>query len=398
MAVLTVSQINRYMASKVREDRNLQRFMIRGEISNFISHRSGHWYFSLKDRDCVIKAVMFRQMASRLRFLPENGMNVIVSAGLTVYEPSGVYQLNVTDMQPEGVGVLQLQLEQRKAKLREEGLFDEAAKRPLPTMPHTIGVITSGTGAALQDILQILRRRCPIVQVLVFPVLVQGEQAPASICRAFRAAQKENCDVIILGRGGGSSEDLQAFNEESVAYAIYDSTIPVISAVGHETDITIADAVADRRAPTPSAAAELAVPDIQHLAERISIAQRQLRNTYSARLQGELRRLEQLTNRMRLLSPEARIAMQEQKRVQLTERLRRSMQYFLEQRCSAFSAQQELLMQLDPLKVLQRGYAAVYDENGRILPAVHALHTEQSVQIRMQDGTFTAKVEQINEL
>ncbi len=398
MAVLTVTQLNRYMASKVREDRNLQRFMIRGEISNFTAHRSGHWYFSLKDGDSVIRAVMFRQMASRMRFLPEDGMNVIVSAGLTVYEVGGVYQLNVTDMQPEGVGALQVQLEQRKAKLREAGLFDQSAKRPLPALPQTIGVITSGTGAALQDILQILQRRCPIVQVLVFPVLVQGEQAPASICRALQAAEGKGCDVLILGRGGGSAEDLQAFNAESVAYAIYDCQVPVISAVGHETDITIADAVADRRAPTPSAAAELAVPDIRHLSETVAIAARTLHNTYCGRLQQEERRLEQLTNRLRLRSPHARAALQEQERVRLTQRLELGMARFLEQRASVLSAQQDLLRQLDPLRILQRGYAAVYDEAGRVLPTVHAVQSAETVQVRMQDGTFTAKVETINEL
>ncbi len=398
MAVLSVSQINRYMASKVREDRNLQHFMIRGEISNFTAHRSGHYYFSLKDKDSVVKAVMFRTMASRLPFLPENGMKVIVSAGLTIYERDGVYQLNVTDMQPEGLGSVQLQLEQRKARLREAGLFEQSAKRALPAMPHTVGVVTSGTGAALQDILQILQRRCPIVQVLVFPVLVQGERAPQSICRAIRAAQSEACDVIILGRGGGSAEDLQAFNAESVAYAIYDCTVPVISAVGHETDITIADAVADRRAPTPSAAAELAVPDIRHLHEKLAIAARQLNHTYRARLDRESHRLEQLHSRLQLLSPESRFVLQEQKRSRLTERLERSMQRFLERQLAAYTAQHEKLHQLDPLRVLQRGYAAVCQEDGTILPSVKQLQVQETVHVRMQDGTFTAKVEQINEL
>ncbi len=398
MAVLTVSQINRYMASRIRDDHNLQRFMIKGEISNFTAHRSGHFYFSLKDADSVIKAVMFRSMASRLRFMPENGMHVILSAGLTVYERDGVYQLNVTDMQPEGIGAVRLQLEQRIKKLRAEGLFEEYAKRPIPVMPHTIGVITSGTGAALQDILQILQRRCPIVSVKLFPVLVQGERAPQSICRALMLAQAHDCDVIILGRGGGAAEDLQAFNAESVAYAMYDCTVPIISAVGHETDVTIADAVADRRAPTPSAAAELAVPDIRHMDEKIVIAQRQLTAVYRARLGREVQSLERLRNRLQLCSPQQRFRLQEEKRRQLTERLQKNMQLYLERKLTAYTALQEKLMQLDPLRVLQRGYAAVYDQDGNILPSVRSVGQQDIIKVRLQDGTLTAKVEQIDAL
>lgn len=398
MAVLTVSQINRYMASKIREDSNLQRFMIKGEISNFTAHRSGHFYFTLKDTESVIKAVMFRTMASRLQFMPENGMHVIVSAGLTVYERDGVFQLNVTDMQPEGVGAVRLQLEQRIKKLREAGLFEESAKRALPPLPNTIGIITSGTGAALQDMLNVLSRRCPMVQVKVFPVLVQGEQAPESICNALKSAQQHGCDVLLLGRGGGSSEDLNAFNSESVAYAIYDCTVPVISAVGHETDVTIADAVADRRAPTPSAAAELAVPDIQHLQEKINIAERQLRNIYLARLQRELQMIERLQNRLRLSSPQMIIHLQEEKRKKLTDQLQKNMQIFLERRFSEYASQQEKLRQLDPLLILRRGYAAVYSDDRTLLPFVRQMNTGDTIRIRMQDGEVTAKVEMINEL
>lgn len=398
MAVLTVSQINRYMSSKIREDANLKRFMIKGEISNFTAHRSGHFYFSLKDEESVIKAVMFRSMASRLRFLPENGMHVILSAALTVYERDGVYQLNVTDMQPEGVGAVHIQLEQRIRKLRAEGLFEESAKRQLPFLPHTIGVLTSGTGAALQDILHVLRRRCPLVHVKVFPVLVQGEQAPQSICAALLAAEQAHCDVLILGRGGGASEDLDAFNSEAVAYAIYNCPIPVISAVGHETDTTIADAVADRRAPTPSAAAELAVPELRHLAERADIAQRQLHTAYQGRLQRELHRLERLQSRLRLCSPQQRFRIQEEKRVQLTARLQKNMQLYLARRQSDYSRMQEKLTQLDPLRILQRGYAAVYDAQGKILPTAAQVHAQDTIHIRMQDGTITAKVEETHEL
>lgn len=398
MPVLTVSQLNRYMASKVREDQNLKRFMIKGEISNFTAHRSGHFFFTLKDAECVIRAVMYSSMASRLPFMPENGMHVIVSAGLDVYERDGVYQLKVTDMQPEGVGAVRLQLEQRIRKLRAEGLFEQSAKRPIPPMPHTVGVITSGTGAALQDVLEVISRRCPLVKIKVFPVLVQGDGAPQAICNAIRTAEMHSCDVLILGRGGGASEGLEAFNAESVAYAIYNCPIPIISAVGHETDTTIADAVADKREPTPSAAAVCAVPDMQHLAEKICISQRQLETAYRSRLQREQQNLERLHSRLQLHSPQHRFRMQEQQRQEITERLQKNMQVYLERKYAAYTAMQEKLTQLDPLRILQRGYAAVYDENGNILPSAKQIHQQDTVRIRMQDGIFTAKVDEINDL
>lgn len=398
MAILTVSQINRYMASKVREDQNLKRFMIKGEISNFTAHRSGHFFFSLKDTECVIRAVMYSSMASRLPFMPENGMHVIVSAGLDVFERDGVYQLKVTDMQPEGVGAVRLQLEQRIRKLRAEGLFEQSAKRPIPPMPRTVGVITSGTGAALQDILQVIGKRCPMVNVKVFPVLVQGDGAPQAICNAIRIAEMHNCDVLILGRGGGAAEDLAAFNDESVAYAIYNCPIPMISAVGHETDTTIADAVADKREPTPSAAAVCAVPDMQHLAEKINIAQRQLESAYRSRLQREQQHLERLQSCLKLQSPQHRFQMQEQQRQKVTERLQKNMQVYLERKYAAYTAMQEKLNQLDPLRILQRGYAAVYDADGDILPSAKQIHQGDTIRVRMQDGILTAKVDEINDL
>ena len=220
MRTFTVTELNHYVAELVKKDENLTHIWLKGEISNFKAHSSGHLYFSVKDGSSVVKAVMFRGMAGRLHFRPENGMKVMISAGVTVYEAGGIYQLSVWDMLPEGMGTVQQQLEERKKKLREEGLFDESAKRQLPVFPQTVGVITSGTGAALQDILNILQRRCPVVQVKVFPVLVQGTQAAANITDAIRYAETQNCDVLILGRGGGTAEDLDAFNAENVAYAI----------------------------------------------------------------------------------------------------------------------------------------------------------------------------------
>ncbi|MDE5564815.1 MAG: exodeoxyribonuclease VII large subunit, partial [Oscillospiraceae bacterium] len=362
MRTFTVTELNQYVSAIIKEDKSLGHIWLKGEISNFKAHSSGHLYFSLKDGGSVVKAVMFRSMVSRLRFRPENGMTVMVSAAVTVYEAGGVYQLNVWDMLPEGAGSVQQALEERKARLRKAGLFDESAKRPLPDFPQTVGVITSSTGAALQDILQILQRRCPVVTVKVFPVLVQGTAAPDSITQAVRYAGTQDCDVLILGRGGGASEDLEAFNAENVAYAIYDCPVPVISAVGHETDFTIADAVADRRAPTPSAAAELAVPDVLHLHERVRIAQRQLCTGWEMQLSRKQQALEQLTNCLKQCRPDYRIRIQAEACTQMTTRLEKSMQLYLERQLAAYSNVQERLTQLDPLLILQLGYAAVYRE------------------------------------
>lgn len=398
MKQFTVTGLNAYVAELIQGDKSLSHVWVKGEISNFKAHTSGHLYFSLKDGSSVVKAVMFRSMAGRLRFRPENGMTVMVSAGVTVYEAGGVYQLNVWDMLPEGAGSVQQQLEERKERLRKAGLFDVAAKRPLPEFPQRIGIITSPTGAALQDILQILRRRCPIVRVKLFPVQVQGAGAAASITAALRYAGTQYCDVLILGRGGGASEDLDAFNDERVAYAIYDCPVPVISAVGHETDFTIADAVADRRAPTPSAAAELAVPESAHLAERVRIAQRQLTAAYMASLGARERSLTQWEHRLRECRPDHRIRLQAQACRQMTLRLEKAMQLCLAQKLSGYQAMQERLTKLDPLLVLQRGYAAVYHENGELLSSVRDTAPGEPVTVRLADGSLQVKVETIHEL
>ncbi len=395
MGIITVSQLNRYIASRVSGDSHLKSFLIRGEISNFTAASSGHLYFSLKDEQSVIRAVMFRRMASLLKFRPENGMKVILSAGLTIYETGGIYQLNVTDMQPDGVGAVSLALEQRKKKLAAAGLFDAANKLPLPALPRTVGVITSGTGAALQDILNILRRRCPIVKVKVFPVLVQGREAPAEIARAVRFASAQDCDVLILGRGGGASEDLDAFNSEEVAYAIADRRVPLISAVGHETDVTIADAVADRRAPTPSAAAELSVPDLSALHEKVRISEHSLRIAYESRLKREQRRVEQLQNRLQLCRPEYRIRVKQEQLLRTTQRLESAMQRILTGQISRLHLAQEKLTALDPMLALQRGYAAVYHENGDMLTKAADAAAGEKIRVRLADGSFTARVEEV---
>ena len=395
MEILTVSQINRYIASKINGDDNLKRVLIRGEISNFTAHSSGHYYFSLKEEKSVIRAVMFRNMTGSLQFRPQNGMRVIVDGALTVYEAGGYYQIKAFSMQPEGMGLVALELEQRKERLRQAGLFREDIKKKLPSLPKTIGVVTSPTGAALQDILNILNRRCPIVNVKIFPVLVQGEQAPDSISQGIAFADTQNCDVLIVGRGGGSSEDLQAFNAENVAYAIYHCQTPVISAVGHEVDFSIADAVADRRAPTPSAAAELAVPDLLTLHGWTQQKQDRLQGVYMNFLQNQQNQLDFLQNRLANYRPDYRLQIQQEQLNRATEQLNNTMNTYLNKKMSAYQASQEKLIQLDPMRILQRGYAAVYQEDNRLLSSVKHVKDGDSVRIRLSDGTITAKVENI---
>ncbi len=395
MEILTVSQINRYIASKINGDDNLKRVLIRGEISNFKAHSSGHYYFSLKDPTGVIPAVMFKNMTYSLKFRPQNGMKVIVDGALTVYEAGGYYQVKAFTMQPEGMGLVAMELEQRKERLRQAGLFRDNIKKQLPFLPKTIGVVTSPTGAALQDILNILNRRCPIVNVKLFPVLVQGEQAPDSISQAIAFADTQRCDVLIVGRGGGSSEDLQAFNAENVAYAIYRCRTPVISAVGHEVDFTIADAVADRRAPTPSAAAELAVPDLSTLHGWTQQEQQHLQGAYMNFLQNQQNQLNSLQNRLTQYRPDYRLQIQREQLNRTSERLTHAMNAYLSRKMSQYQAQQEKLIQLDPMRILQRGYAAVYQADNSLLSSVKSVKDGDSVKIRLSDGTITAKVENI---
>ncbi len=398
MPIVSVTQLNRYLASVIKGDSRLQRIMLKGEISNFVAHRSGHYYFSLRDSQSVIKAVMFQNMASQLAFLPQNGMKVIVSASVNVFERDGVYQLYVTDMQPDGVGAERLALEQRIERLKQEGFFDPRSKKPIPKFSKKIGVITSSTGAALQDILQIIRRRSPIVEVLVFPVLVQGELAPGSIARAFRIAENSGCGVLILGRGGGSAEDLGAFNTEVVARAIYACSIPVISAVGHETDITIADAVADYRVPTPSAAAEVATMDLEQFHQAVDDRTMEIQRLMTLRLAHEQARIESLRETLEKHSPVAQIRTQEYRLNTVTTELYHSMQKLLANKTAQYREVSQAFLQLDPLQILERGYAAVFDCEGRILSRVEQTAPNQKIRIRMQNGEISARVEDSNEL
>ena len=391
--VFTVSQLNAHISGLIASDPMLQTVFIEGELSNVnINAKSGHMYFSLKDRNSVIRAVMFSWSVRNLRFRPEDGMKVILRAQVTVYEPSGQYQLRVEDMQPDGVGVLALQLEQLKQKLSAEGLFAKEHKKPIPSMPKTVGVITSPTGAALRDILDILGRRFPCASVVLAPVLVQGEGAPAQLAAAVRRfSDTKAADVIIIGRGGGSMEDLWAFNDEGLARAIYDCEIPVISAVGHETDTTICDFVSDLRAPTPSAAAELAVPDRADLNENISSLLRQSASVLNAKLSVSNSDIEKLTKLVMAHSPLPWV----EKNLELTASYEaRACNAANHSYQAALNRSQELFTKLEalnPAAVLNRGFSYVMSGDKNV-SSVDDVKKDDILDITLSDGKIRAKV------
>ncbi len=392
MPILTVSQLNRYVASIIHEDSNLRTVFVHGEIANFTRNfRSGHCYFSVRDEEASVRAVMFRSNAERLQFAPENGMRVTVLGSVTLYERDGAYQINVTDLQPDGVGAQALALQQRREKLARLGFFDPAHKRPLPKIPQKIGIVTSQSGAALQDMLQILSRRYPIGVVQVYPALVQGEQAPASIAAALRAAGTDGCDVILMGRGGGSNEDLIAFQSEAVAEAVFRSPVPVVSAVGHETDHCIADEVADLRAPTPSAAAELAVPDLDTLRDSLSQAELRMRAAFAGLLGRLDRQLAAQQARLEKQSPAHRIALQREQYQSTASRLHAAVAADLSRRNDRLAAAAARLEAVSPVAILQRGYALVY-RGDTLLRDAKETEPGDTVRIRLANGCVTAQI------
>lgn len=391
--VFTVSQINSRVSSLIASDPGLQTVFVEGELSNVnINSKSGHMYFSLKDSKSVIRAVMFAWSVRNLRFRPEDGMKVIMRAQVTVYEPAGQYQLRVEDMQPDGVGVLAMQLEQLKKKLGSEGLFAAEHKKPIPAMPKTVGVITSPTGAALRDIMQIIGRRFPIAQIVLAPVLVQGEEAPTQLARAVRLFSEQRvADVLIIGRGGGSMEDLWAFNDEYLARAIYDCEIPVISAVGHETDFTICDFVSDLRAPTPSAAAELAVPDSADLNAVIDSALYKVRSSLYNRMTLLRQQYYRSSKLIEAYSPLEEVNKQRKFIDALSDRAK----YLAESRLStAQAAAGELIAKaqaLDPLAVLNRGFSYVVKDDHPAV-SVNDIKSGDMVDIVFKDGRVKAEI------
>lgn len=397
--VLSVSQLNRYIKMNFDADENLANIFISGEISNFTNHyRTGHLYFTLKDDSAAVRAVMFNSSAKRLKFMPEDGMKVIARGRVSVYEASGQYQLYVDDMQPDGVGALNLAYEQLKEKLQKEGLFSELHKKPLPPYPEKVGVITSPTGAAVRDIINVLGRRFPYAEIVFCPVLVQGEGAHLQLTDAVNLFNSERAaDVIIIGRGGGSIEDLWEFNDEGLARAVYNSEIPVISAVGHETDFTICDFVADMRAPTPSAAAELAVPDANELQYALSALKNRMFLNVSSGIADRRSRLEYLTSKGVLKSPDEMLSNRSQRLDTAFSKMLSSYENRIGGKKVEFISAATALSKLDPMSVLMRGFAFVSDENGKNVYSSQALAKGDKINVRFHDGSAVCEVKEITQ-
>lgn len=397
--VLSVSQLNRYIKMNFDADENLANIFISGEISNFTNHyRTGHLYFTLKDDSAAVRAVMFNSSAKRLKFMPEDGMKVIARGRVSVYEASGQYQLYVDDMQPDGVGALNLAYEQLKEKLQKEGLFSELHKKPLPPYPEKVGVITSPTGAAVRDIINVLGRRFPYAEIVFCPVLVQGDGAHLQLTDAVNLFNSERAaDVIIIGRGGGSIEDLWEFNDEGLARAVYNSEIPIISAVGHETDFTICDFVADMRAPTPSAAAELAVPDANELQYALSALKNRMFLNVSSGIADRRSRLEYLTSKGALKSPDEMLSNRSQRLDTAFSKMLSSYENRIGGKKVEFISAATALSKLDPMSVLMRGFAFVSDKNGKNVYSSQALAKGDKINVRFHDGSAVCEVKEITQ-
>ncbi len=391
--VLSISQINEYIRDKMEDDRLLNAVAVRGEVSNHKLYPSGHHYFTLKDESSALKCVMFKSSALRLRFRPENGMTVIAMGKISVYPRDGAYQLYCSAMAVDGVGDLYAAFEQLKKKLAGEGLFDPAHKKPLPAYPGTIGIITSSAGAAVHDMLRILRKRFPLTNVRLLPVRVQGAEAPGEIADAIAYANYHKlADLLIVGRGGGSIEDLWAFNDERVAYAIYRSRIPVISAVGHEPDVTISDYVADLRAATPSNAAELAVPDRDALAQNLDTISSAMGNALLRQIKSARQHLDVLSRSAALQSPEGYLIQRRKTLDSLVSRLTAAQDQQLAKKRQRYIALTAKLDAMSPLKVLTRGYAMTTLSDGTVIKSVHQAEPGERIQVTLCDGKLSATV------
>ena len=389
---VTVTQLNKYLKDRFDEDENLNAILVKGEISNFKNHYTGHLYFTLKDENSLIKCIMFKSYAERLAFKPKDGMKVMVFGSVSVFERDGVYQIYAKSMLEDGMGDLHEQFEQLKAKLEKEGLFDESHKKPIPLYPKVIGVLTSQTGAVIRDIINVSTRRNPHVHIRLLPVPVQGPGAAEQIAEKIKTMnEKKLADVLIVGRGGGSLEDLWPFNEEIVARAIYDSEIPIISAVGHETDFTIADFVADLRAPTPSAAAELAVPDIYELKQKILSYQNRYRLALKKKIELIRLRYEKCMKSSAFTDPMRKIR---DNSVLLDSYFKRLEIKIKEVQKDKKSKYIELITKLDalsPLKTLTRGYT-ITEKDGKIVKSAEKLKTDDNIKLKFFDGEKNAKI------
>ncbi|PID00375.1 exodeoxyribonuclease VII large subunit [Sporosarcina sp. P29] len=437
---LTVQALTKYVKRKFDADPHLRNVYVKGELSNVKLHPSGHIYFTLKDDKTRIQAAMFRSRSNTLQFKPENGMNVLITGDVTVFETAGSYQLYVQTMEPDGIGALYLAFEQLKKKLQQEGLFEERFKQPIPQVPQRIGLITAESGAALRDMYSTINRRFPMAEMYLFPALVQGRTAVPSIVKAIEQANEmANVDVLIVGRGGGSIEDLWAFNEEDVARAIFSSRIPIISAVGHETDTTIADFVADLRAPTPTAAAELAVPDqlqlfqhlknqqrsiylavqtlIKQLNKRLETAQAayplqyperlyrpfiekldnledRLQRSSEAVVQGKRMNFDRLYAGFQYYTPIRRIQLEQQQTKQLEMRLSRAAEHTIKQRQQHFVALMRMMQALNPLQVMERGFSIGYKDH-EVIKSINDVASGDQVTLQLADGSISTIVEGI---
>lgn len=395
--IITVSELNEYLKMLFEYDEILRNVYVKGEISNFTNHyKTGHFYFSLKDAGGAVKAVMFRSSAAKLKFMPENGMRVILGGRVSVFPRDGQYQIYAETMEPDGIGSLYIAYEQLKAKLEKEGLFAEFRKKPLPKMPKRIGIVTSPTGAAIRDMIHILGRRFPAAEIVLYPALVQGEAAPASIIRGIQYFNsKKDVDVLIVGRGGGSIEDLWAFNNENLVRTIAASEIPVISAVGHETDFTLCDFVADMRAPTPSAAAEIAVPDTAELLHRVSRTKERLSLAVFRNIEANRAHLKRLASARSMTSPMNVI---DDKRMALAmeeQRLAGRMEALIAKKRAGFIRDTAKLDALNPLAVIARGYSAIFDENGALIKSVSQTKEGDALSFMVTDGKIRAEVKEL---
>ena len=394
--ILSVTQINEYIRSLIAQDEVLSMIMVRGEISNLTIHRTGHIYFTLKDENSVLKSVMFRSSAQRIKFALKEGMNVIVYGRISLYTPSGQYQLYAEDIQPDGIGALYVAYEQIKEKLSKEGLFDASRKKPIPKIPSTVGIITSPTGAAIHDMINVMGRRFPLAKLLLYPALVQGDTAYKTLITGleyFNASK--TVDVIIIGRGGGSMEDLWAFNNVELAYAIAKSQIPVISAVGHESDFTICDFVADLRAPTPSAAAELAVPNALTVRNDINKSIFDVEKKLVLQIQQYRKQISILASSRVLSSKEELLDAYKMKINLLSDKLDGDMQRILVNKKHILGISCAKLQAISPLNTLGRGYAMVQNNQGEIISSVDKIKTDETLDISFVDGSIKATVKDI---
>lgn len=440
---LTVTALTKYIKRKLDTDPHLKKIWLRGEISNFKHHSRGHMYLTIKDDQTRIQAVMFAGNNRSLKFRPENGMNVLIAGEVSIFEPFGQYQLYIQQMEPDGIGSLYLAFEQLKDKLYQQGYFEENHKKPIPAFPRHIGIITSPTGAAVKDILTTLKRRYPIAQHTVIPVLVQGKHAAASIVKGIETANRQNLfDVLIIGRGGGSIEELWNFNEEAVAKAIFNSETPIISAIGHETDITISDFVSDLRAPTPTGAGELAAPSQMELTEKLSAANRSMNRTMSIAFNNHRLHLQRLKQSYAFRYPEHLLTQKEQELDRQVERLERAQSLYIKQQSELLTnlntrmlnqhprrqldqAQKELnqlskqqqyfmsriyerkekemaaaldkLSLLNPLEIMKRGFAIPYTEDGQIINSAKQVHSKDRISVQLRDGMLACSVLNVKE-